>query len=245
MAMNYKEATSGVPKEELIKYSKGIARVDELVDSLRRQDLLPERFSTQKPQVAKVAKAEAVRIPLSAETQRLVERLRRDGLAVYQTEGKTPIQLTSEGMKYWFLNPALEDRVSEPALLAFRPNPQDFFLKGSQNIPWDTQVELLDEEIQRFERQYPDSGMVMRVGHLPEWTELSWKHFQATKVRPFGRDFGFNHTWTDTYENERPGARRADVGRWDGAHGLSADLWGPDDVLPDLGLAPLVEIPQK
>lgn len=185
--------------------------------------------------------------PLSAETQKLVEHMTRDGYAVYDTLGKSPAVVRAEGMKFWFLDPKLEDVTVAPALVAFKTNPSELFLKGSQNISHEEQVKLLEEEKARVAKLYPDAGLVVREGKLPEWIELSWRHFKETPqhVRLFGKDFGYNYTWTDTYESDQPGAYRADFGNWRWMFGADANLWHPDGVHPHVGLASLVEIPRK
>ncbi len=195
----------------------------------------------------KSSATEVTRQPLSPETQRLVEKLKKDGYAVYDTEGKTPRALQTEGMPFWYINPALMDVSAPSSLLAFKPNPSEFFLKGTQNIPYEQQLKLLEKEKERIDKKYRDSGLVARVGKPSEWTELGWKHFKATdeKVRIFGEDYGYNWTWTDTYESDKPGAGRANVGYWDETLGFGVGFNHPDGVDPYLGLAPLVEIPRK
>lgn len=188
---------------------------------------------------------EAILSPLSAETQELVERMERDGYAVYRTTGRTPASLKSDGMRYCYLNPKLADITAPPALLAFKKAPSEFFLPGSQNIVRAEQVKLLPEEQGRVDKKYPGAGLVVIEGKLPEWTEIALKHFKATGVRIFGCDYGYKFTWTDTYESEKPGADRAGFGSWDGTLGADADLWDPDDVDPDLWLASLVKISLK
>lgn len=189
---------------------------------------------------------EVVRQPISSETQRLIEHLGRSGYAVYDLAGESPNTLMNEGMKFWYVNPLLENTSSTPALVAFKKNPQEFFLRGSQKTLYSKQLALLEEEKARVEKEYSDAGLVVRVGKPSEYAEAAFKHFQVTgrKVRIFGRDYGYNYTWADAYENEASGARRAIVG-WVEANGLDVDFSHPDDVYSYLGLAPLVEIPRK
>lgn len=197
------------------------------------------------PQTVSVQNREAIRSPLSTETQKLIEHMRRDGYAVYETSGRTPASLKSDGMRYWFLDNKLADITAPPALLAFKKAPSELSLPGSQNIVHDEQVKLLPKEQVRIDKKYPGAGLIVREGKLPEWTELALKHFKATGVRIFGSDYGYNYTWTDTYENEKLGAYRACFGLWFGAYGADALLWDPGRVNPRLRLASLVEIPRK
>ncbi|MEK7502295.1 MAG: hypothetical protein AAB609_02110 [Patescibacteria group bacterium] len=183
--------------------------------------------------------------PLSSETQRLVEHLGRDGYAVYKTSGKTPASLREEGMKYWYLNPGLANLTAEPALLAFKKDPSEFYLRGSYHIPYEDQIRLIPEEQRKVDKKYPDAGLIVRVGHFPEWPELALKHFKAAGVRIHGKDFGYNYTWTDTYGNNKQGAYRALAGCWDGANGFNGNFWGSGSVSPRLRLAHLVVIPRK
>src|SRR3989338_6608817 len=78
--------------------------------------------------------------PLSAETQKLIEHMKDDGYAVYETTGRTPASLKSDGMRYWFLSDKLAGITAPPALLAFKKAHFEFFLPGSQNIVHDEQV---------------------------------------------------------------------------------------------------------
>lgn len=239
MVSNYRETGQNVTPEDASQYSQGIGIMNVLAEALRQEKLLPERFSQPSP--------ELVRPPLSPETQRLVEHLKRDGYAVYETQGKTPASLRTEGMPFWYVNPALEDESAEPALLAFKRGPSKFFLKGSLGISFDDQLKLLEEEKARVESMYPAAGLTVRLGKAPEYPELAFAHFKATgkRERLFGREHGYRWTWTDTYESEQPGARRADVGDRDEALGLRVNFGRPGYVHPSLGLAPLVEIPRK
>lgn len=189
---------------------------------------------------------ETILSPLSPETQKIIEHMRNDGYAVYETTGRTPKSLESGGMRYYFLNPKLADVTAVPALLAFKKAPSEFFLPGSQNIPHDKQIKFLPQEQAKVDKKYPGAGLIVREGKLPEWTEVALQHFKATGgVRIFGSDYGYHYTWTDTYESEKPGADRAVFGGWGGARGAGANLWRPDYVRPSLGLASLVEIPRK
>ena len=192
-----------------------------------------------------IVNREAISSPLSAETQKIVEHMQNDGYAVYETIGRTPASLRSDGMRYWYLNKRLADVTTPPALLAFKKYTFEFFLAGSQNIAHREQVKLLPEEQRKVDEKYPGAGLVVREGKLPEWTEIALKHLKETGVRILGRDYGYRLTWTDTYENEEPGALRAQFGNWTGAGGADVDLWGPDGVFLVLGLASLVEIPRK
>ena len=182
---------------------------------------------------------------ISAETQKLIERMRDDGYAVYEKTGRTRASLRSDGMRYFFLNDKLADVTAPPALLAFKKAPSNFFLPGSQNIVHNEQVKLLPEEQRKVDKKYPNAGLVVKEGKLPEWTEVALKHFKATGVRILGRDYGYNYTWTDTYENEESGAHRAYFGSWDETNGAAVRLWNPDFVYPNWRLASLVEIPRK
>ncbi len=169
----------------------------------------------------------------------------RDGYAVYEASGKTPGSLRGEGMRYWHLNPALENLTAKPEILAFKKDPSELYLQGSDSIPYEVQITLIPEEQDKVDKKYPDAGLVVRVGHLPEWTELALKHFKAAGVRIHGKDFGYNYTWTDTYESEKRGANRAIAGDWRETDGFYGYFWRPRRVNPRLGLAPLVVIPRK
>lgn len=200
---------------------------------------------TMENQAAVVRNGEVITSPLSAETQKLVESLRNDGYAMYETTGRTPASLKSDGMSYWLLNDKLTDVTAPPALLAFKTAPSEFFLPGSFDIHHDEQVKLLPERQAEIDKNYRGAGLIVREGELPEWTELALKHFKATGVRILGRDYGYKYTWTKTYESKGSASRRAAFGSWDEKNGAGASLWDPDNVVPDLGLAYLLEISRK
>jgi len=190
------------------------------------------------------AAQDIVKAPLSKETQQFVEKLKKDGFSVYDLLGKSPAALRGEGMKFWYVNPVLESISSNPSLIAFKPNPDEFFLKGSFNMPHEKQLEILDNYDQAIQNKYPGAGLVVREAEASEWAETALSHFKTTNKRLFGREYDLRWTWTNTYENEQPGANRADVGRWGDVDGLDMGLDHPDDVYPNLGLAPVVEIPR-
>src|SRR3989344_5547316 len=105
--------------------------------------------------------------------------MKDDGYAVYETTGRTPASLKSDGMRYWFLNDKLAGITAPPALLAFKKAPFEFFLPGSQNIVHDEQVKLLPEEQGKIDKKYPGAGLVVKEGKLPEWTEIALNHFKV------------------------------------------------------------------
>lgn len=179
--------------------------------------------------------------PLSKETQKLIEQMRNDGYAVYETEGLSPAVLRSDGMPFWSLNSRLENSGSDPALVALRPEPSRLFLPGSKSLPYGEQLKLIPEEQARIDGAYPNAGLKIREGR--EWPELAWKHFKATGTRLFGTDFDYAYTWMPIYESDDQGARRAIAGRWGDRFGFFVDFDRPDRVGPGLGLAFLVEIP--
>ncbi|MBI2074275.1 MAG: hypothetical protein HYT83_00385 [Candidatus Levybacteria bacterium] len=150
-------------------------------------------------------------------------------------------------MHFWYVNPALKNVSAPPSLVAFKPDPAEFFLKGSEDISYEEQFELLKREQERVEKEYPGVGLVVRVGKPSEWSEAAYEHFKATdgNVRIFGEDYGHNYTWADAYESDRTGVHRAVVGRWGEAVGLLVDFNLPDNVFSHLRLAPLLEIPRN
>ena len=197
-------------------------------------------------QLPHAAMAEAPNVQrLSKETQRLVEYLKKDGYAVYDYAGRTPLQVKKDGMRFWYLNPILENLSSDPSLLAFKSAPEDFYLRGSQKLPHEKQLELLAQERQSVERAYPSAGLITREWHAPELIDLSLQHLKTTKIRLQGKDFGYSYTWTDTCSSDQQGAYRASVGPWDETFGLDADFWRSGGVGPRLRLAPVVEITRK
>ena len=196
------------------------------------------------------SKLEAITIPLSPETQRLVEQMRTDGYAVYDTTGRTPASLKSDGMRYWVLNDKLAERTAPQKLVAFKKAPSEFFLPGSEDMLHDEQVMLIPNAQAQLDSEYPGKGLLAREGKISEWTEVALKHFKETSktgrgVRILGSDYGYKWTWADDYESDERGADRAIFGDWYDASGAFVELWSPDLVVSDLRLALLVEIPLK
>ena len=230
---------------ELGAYDLAERQADILTEFQRRYPGMKDISLTEELPQLQTARPEIALAPLSPETRKLVEHMKDNGYAVYDTTGRTPASLKQEGMRYLVLSSELAERTASSALLAFKSKPSEFFLPGSHNIPHEEQLKLLPEEQAKVEKQYSGMGLVVREGKVSEWTELAWKNFQETKVRIFGRDFGLKWTWADDYESDEPGASRAYVGLWHGADGLFVRLANPDVVDPHLGLASMVEIPRK
>jgi hypothetical protein len=198
---------------------------------------LPEQ-AVSKPRI------EIARQPLSAETQRLIEHLGRNGYAIHNLAGKTLTTLENEGMPFWKKSHDLDHVSAPPGLVAFKQNPSDFFLRGSLNTPYEKQLDLLEEEKTKVEREYPDAGLIVRVGKPSEWAEAAFEHFKGTNVRIFGTDYGLTPTWADAYHSRYNS--RAYVGFWNAAtyRGLEIDFQSSDYAGSLMGLAPLVEIPR-
>lgn len=192
------------------------------------------------------ARGEIISLSISKETQKLIEYMEKDGYVVYETQGKTPISLRKEGMEYYVLDSGLENLTSKPALLAFKKDPSQFYLKGSYSISFEDQIKLIAEEQRKIDKQYSSSDLLVKLGYFSEWSELAFMHFKATGVRLHGKDYGYNWTWTDTYESNQPGAYRAIAGFWDEIYGFNGRFWNPDDISPRLRVAPLYLIsPQR
>lgn len=218
------------------------SRLGEIHGELQKRHPSIQDFSL----TGRLPASEVVLSPLPPETQRLVEQMKKDGYAVYDTAGKTPVSLKSEGMRYWYLNPKLENVTAAPALLAFKSNPSEFFLAGSLGIPFEEQLKLQKKEKARVKKAYPDTDVISRPSKISELTELALRHFKETGVRILGKDYGFSFTWADTYEDNNRGSYRAYAGRWSGAGGLVVvRLSRSEGVDAGLGLVSLVEIPRK
>ncbi len=188
--------------------------------------------------------SEATTSPLSKETQRLIERLKKDGYVTYETRGASPRILKSVGMPFLYVDPTLEDLSFSSALVAFKPTPESLFLAGSKDLPYEKQQEILEEEKSRVAKKYPGAGLIVREG--VEWPEVSWQHFNATNktIRLFGKDFGYAYTWMPKYESNDGGANRAIAWRGHDQNGFDGYFTPPDNVHPRLGLASLGESPR-
>lgn len=207
---------------------------------LRREKEVPKHSQ----RTDRAGNQEPVRVPLSKETQNLIEKLKGDRVVVYETDGLPPRTLRERGMSIVSGCPELEDISTTPALIAFKPDPSGLFLPLSINLSYKKQLEILEERKAQVEKQYPGSGL--KVREAVEWPELIWKHFQATngKVRLFGQNYNYACTWMPVYDEDAPGAYRAIVGRWIDRLGLLIDFFHPDEAVRGLGLATVLEIPR-
>lgn len=157
---------------------------------------------------------EVVRPYLSPETGHLVGQLADNGYAVYALTGKSPADLHNEGMPFGSIEYSLKDLTAEPVLVAFHPA---FIFLGRRfgrsitdrgETTYNQQLELLEEKKVEVARQFPDAGLVVRMGKPSEWVEAAFEHYKATGgVRLFGIGYGMRLTWIDAYEDD-PEARK-------------------------------------
>ncbi len=182
---------------------------------------------------------EPIKKPLPVETLRLIEHVKKSGgYAVYEIPLESPNSLQDQ----------------ERSILAFRPDPLNIFLRGSQGLPYEQQLERLEAEKAAVELRYRDSGIIVRVGKPTEWKRVASEHFKATegRARIFGDQYGDTCTWADanidiaaSHRSSPGGSRRAIVGPWEENSGLKVYFGIPNSTDSRLGLAPILEIPHK
>jgi len=220
--MDYKEVSKRLSKGEVEKYSLGIALVGNLVDTLRKQGLLPKRFA---------------RVEFIGEAITFTEEERKalvdDGAVPYLLTGETiksqksakrrPFVEVADGYEVDGKNRLTEfpSRIMEVAIY---PDPERFFVPNSFNKTTDQQIALVEQDAQflRERLRQPKIGQILP--EVSEVTEVLFKHVNATKVRILGKGYGkWSYIRTGTPTNKE-GSYVASVGRWDRG-GLYVNEW--------------------
>lgn len=163
--------------------------------------------------------------------QELTER----GYAVYALTGQSIKTLRDVDKPFWSTwhqdRPELEamtSRLSEVAI-----NPTQLFLPGSNRKTLKEQERM----VKAFSKDLNVDGVEAVMGEMPDYTELAFSHLDATGVRLFGKDFGYNYARTKT-STSRSGV--AVVGEFDAVGGLSVARWYRDRGSGGVFAAPLV-----
>jgi hypothetical protein len=162
------------------------------------------------------------------------------GFVIYGLQGESIISLRDSGRKFqsdWHRSyHEFEARTSKLSQVAINPNPDKFFIHGSNNKRLNTQEEM----IAKFSKELTSgsnrvNGVRAIMGGAADYVELTFRHFDTTQSDLFGPDYNYKYTRTDTPTN---GSNVAIVGHFSVDYGLRLDVW-----LRDRGNANVLAVP--
>lgn len=153
--------------------------------------------------------------------------LAKEGLKViYSLNGETIHDQKLAGRPFWYIAESESGSLQEVhamfSEIAIDPRPEKFFLPKSNNSTLDQQLEMIAEHSHKLQRKLRTESVVAIMGEAPNYTQLAFAHLDATGVRLFGKDYGFNYARTIT---PTVGTRVARVGRFGADRGLRVDRW--------------------
>ena len=169
--------------------------------------------------------------------------LAKEGLKViYPLTGESIDDQKRAGRKFAYIAPSDENRLmvmrSRLSEVAIDPRPEKFFLpKSNNNATLAQQLEMIAEYSYNLQRRLKTQTVEAIMGEAPDYTQLAFLHFDATGVRLFGKDYGFNYTRTVT---PTVGTSVADVGGFFAGNGPNVDHWNRDRGSDYVFVAPLV-----
>lgn len=197
MSLFYKEVSKRV-REEKPEFSAGAKLVDNFVDSLEKQGLLPKKLPEQvrpklaeKPQETTVAEQLILRERFTEEEK---EALRNNGAVIYTLGGETILsqkeaQRAKRKPSFVYVVNAGERLLAVPAKqcqVAIFPAPEEFFVPCSFSKDTQTQERLAAEDAKRLGLEsvtqiIPDEAATL--------TEITFQHQDATGVWLFGKEY--------------------------------------------------------
>lgn len=180
-----------------------------------------------------------VRGPISKE---ILEALVREGLtAAYSLTGESIADQQASGRKFWHIasseNGSLIQVPSITGDVVVDPRPNKFFLPRSNNLTLDQQLERIAEWSYKLQRRIGADAVEAVMGEAPDYSALTFAHFDATGERFFGQRYGFNYARTKT---PTVGRRVAGVGSFFADLGLLVVDWGRGLGDDDVHAVPLV-----
>ena len=173
-------------------------------------------------------------------SQEAREALEKQGYIIYGLTGASIKSQREAGRP--FRTPLLADHTGFTALQSMQSevsiNPDKLFLPESNNRTLAKQEEMVDKFSQELNEKVP--GVKAIIGQAPDYVELSFQHFDATKDRLFGEKYGYNYTRTKTPTDD---TYVAGVGGFEVLNGLNIGRWAPDGFISrgiSLYVVPLV-----
>ena len=168
--------------------------------------------------------------------------LAKEGLKViYPFNGETIHDQKLAGRPFWYIAESESGSLQEVhamfSEIAFDPRPEKFFLPKSNNSTLDQQREMIAEHSHKLQRKLKTESVEAVMGEAPNYTQLAFAHLDATGVRLFGKDYGFNYARTIT---PTVGTNVARVGGFDADGGLCVSDAGRDDRDSGVFASPLV-----
>ena len=210
-------------KAQAAKDPKAIAQTEALASVLKAVKL--DGFQdVALPQAPK----ETAPVEVKRFTDEAREALQKEGYRIHQLTGESIRTLRSGGRKFlstWHQEAqyeGFETLGSMHSELAIQPDPEKFLLHKSNNSTLEEQLEMIAEYSHTLQRKLRDQALEAIMGEAPDYSELAFVHLDATGVRLFGENYGYNYARTKT---PTVGSHVALVGRFDAAIGLYVLDW--------------------
>ncbi len=192
MVMNYKEAG----QHHADQYGEGVRRVNAFVDSLAREEILPERFPETQPKKT----AGKLEIPIVNEGlyNKTREALEKQGLSFIVAIAPESIgQLaarTETGSFFGYINSSRQMRSNVPPQIELAIDPNNFRIANSNNLPTDVQFEWIKGEETILKGKLPADVRnvisLLRPKHASILAQLDFGHQKRTGKVLFTDWFG-------------------------------------------------------
>lgn len=145
----------------------------------------------------------------------------KDGHVIYPFVRQTLEGQIAEGKPFRHVADAGDAFKTTPSMfgeVAFLPDPNRFFIPGSNNATFEQQKEMIERYGDELRVKLDLPGHVRAVmGEAPDYAQLAFIHLKETNTHLFGEDYGYNYarTVTPTF-----GLYVAEVGRFSVTDGL-------------------------
>ena len=231
MSMNFREL-AGYGQQHAPKFKAGFQVMAAMASSLEAQGLLPQRIEV--PVVTTEALREIKRF--TPEARQLLEER---GFVIHELTGQSIKTLRDSGKSFWSTwhenNPKLEAMPSRSSEVAI--NPAQLLLPDSNRKTLEEQEQMVREFSKELTEETTIKDIEAVIGEMPDYIDLAFAHFDATGVRLFGEDYGYNYARTKT---PTVGSVVAFVGVFRVDDGLYVDGWSRDDGRAYVFASPLV-----
>lgn len=195
---------------------------------------IPLPHQSAGPQSHELTPLEVVRFTSEAR-----EALTHEGFVIHELTGRSIRSLLGEGRPVWsdYFHSyrkveALPSRSSEVAI-----DPAQLFLPNSNRKTLEEQEQMIRAYSVRLTQEAEIKDIEVVIGEMPDYVDLVFAHHDATGVRLFGKDYGYNCTRTIT---RTVWSNALHVGNFDDDYGLGVNYWNPNDGNENVFITPLV-----
>jgi len=222
MVMNYLEASKGA-QGLTSDQKKGVDLMNKFAKDLKKQGLLPQRFSFESQKDSLKSSETFVLQPF---TDKEKKALTKDGYLIYPFILETIQTQKEAGKPFWYVVDAESELKIVPSMVgevAFNPSPERFFIPKSNNKTLEKQEEMIKKYGQDLRRKLNLPDYIQAVmGDAPDYTQLAFTHLKKTGEYLFGTKYGFNYARTKTPTS---GSCVANVGYFGADYGLDVGDW--------------------